>query len=169
MRRVLALNAMLALLALLAVGLQPAAQASELIAGVKLGVVEPDLSGFDPISTGSIQLGYEFADLVAIDVALEGEFATSLDSADAPAPANEYDYSHAGLFLSIRNAGPIYGIARAGIIETTIEQQGVDDSDSGTAYGLGLGFSTGVRLEVEWTRYEFRDNDMNQLTLHMAF
>ncbi|MEM7209497.1 MAG: hypothetical protein AAF434_16870 [Pseudomonadota bacterium] len=142
-------------------------KAGEIIGGLKLGVVDLDASGFDPISTGTLQLGYEFVDLLAVDLAIEGDITRSLTDADGP--GGDYSYQHAGLFGSIRSAGPIYVIARAGLVDVRVEQDAGSDSDSGTAYGLGLGFSTGIRFEIEWTTYEFEDSDVQQVSLHFAF
>jgi len=143
------------------------AKADEIIGGLKLGVVDLDATDFDPITTGTVQLGYEFADLLAADLALEGDITRSL--ADADGPGGDYSYQHVGLFGSIRSAGPIYVIARAGLIDIRVEQDADSDNDSGTAYGLGLGFSSGIRFEVELTTYEFENSDVQQISLHFAF
>ncbi|MEM7292126.1 MAG: hypothetical protein AAF420_01865 [Pseudomonadota bacterium] len=142
-------------------------QAGELVGGVKLGVVDPQANNFDPITTASVQLGYEFVDLLAVDVAVEGEFTKSI--ADADGPGGDYSYQHAGVFGSIRTLGPLYVMARAGLVNVSIEQDSGDDSDTGVAYGLGLGFSTGIRWELEWTTYEYDDRDVNQVTFHFSF
>ncbi len=145
----------------------PPAFAEEIILGVKIGAADPDADGFDAISTGSVQLGYEFVDLIAVDVALEAEYSTSLS--DAEGPAGDYSYEHKGLFASVRSIGPVYFIGRVGYIDAEIDQAGGAVSDSGAAYGVGIGFSAGVRWELEWTTYEFEENDTNQITLHLAF
>ncbi len=152
---------------LLALAFVNPVQAGEFIAGIKAGVVDVEAPGFDPITTASLQLGYEFTDLLVLDVALEGEITRSLSDADGP--GGDYSYENAGVFASLRSAGPIYVIARAGLVDIRLEQDSGSSSDSGTAYGLGLGFSTGVRWEIEWTTYDFEDDDINRVSFHLSF
>jgi len=152
---------------LLALALGIPAQAGEFIAGIKVGVVDIEASGFDPITTASLQLGYEFTDLLVLDVALEGEITRSLSDADGP--GGDYSYEDAGIFASLRSAGPVYVIARAGLVDVRLEQDSGSSSDSGAAYGLGLGFSTGIRWEIEWTTYDFEDDDINRVSFHLSF
>ena len=77
---------------------------ADLYGGVKLGVVNPAASGFDSISTGSLQVGYEFADLGIFDAAIEGELTRSI--ADADGPGGDYSYAENSIFGSLRTAGP---------------------------------------------------------------
>lgn len=144
------------------------AQAAELIVGVKAGIVDYEASGFDPITVASGQLGYEFIDLVAVDVAAEVEVTQSLNSADGP--GGEYDYQSAGLYLSARTLGPVYVIGRAGMIKADIKRDnGADIDDSGSVLSLGLGFSTGLRWELEMSTYDFKDSDVTMVTLGLSF
>ena len=143
------------------------ASANSIVIGGKAGVIDIDASGYDPTIIGSVQLGYEFIDVIAADFGFDLEVSESLEDGDGPG-GNDYDFEQVGLFASVRSAGPIYVIGRAGIVDTTITLGGSEDSDSGTAYGVGIGFSTGLRWEVEYTTYDYNDIDINQLTLGLS-
>jgi len=146
----------------------PAAQADEMIIGAKLGVIDIDANGFDSTLTGSLQLGYEFLDLAVADLAAEVEMTRSLGAGDAP--GGDYDYSAIGAFISARTAGPIYVIGRIGFIDADIEHSaGADHGDSGTALGLGIGSSMGLRWELEMTTYDLDDSDVTLFTLGLSF
>ena len=142
-------------------------QAGDFFGGIKAGIVDPEASGFDPTTTASAQLGYEFADFWIFDVAVEGEITRSITDGDAP--GGDYSYEQNSVFTSLRTAGPVYFTARAGFVDARIEQPGRSSSDDGIAYGIGVGFSTGIRWEIEWTTYEFNNDDVNQLGFHLSF
>ena len=142
--------------------------ASEIVIGAKAGVVNIDAKGVDPATIGSVQLGYEFLDLAVVDVATELELARSIS--DGESDAGDYSYSSKALYLSARTLGPIYVIGRAGIIDVEVDFDNAGKSDdNGVAYGVGVGFSTGIRVEIEVTRYEFDSSDTTTVTLGLHF
>lgn len=167
MKRNLAVSSSLPAILLLALAPINPLQAGEIIGGVKAGVVDIDASGYDQITVASLQIGYEFADLVAMDVAIEGEFTQSVYDADGP--SGDYDYRSFGLFASLRSTGPVYLIARIGVAEIRLDEDSGNTSDSGFAYGLGIGFSTGIRWELEWNVYDYKDDKVNHIALHLSF
>lgn len=145
-------------------------QASELIVGVKGGLTDVKSSGFgDPATVGTVQLGYEFLDLIAADIAAELELTSSLN--DGEAGSDDYAYSSQGIFISARTLGPLYAIGRVGIVSAEIEldKAGTETDDTGTSVGVGIGFSTGLRWELEASRTEFKDDSITQLTLGVHF
>jgi hypothetical protein len=159
MKRILAAGA-------LAAALCSTAQADELIFGVKGGLADIDVSGYDPITVVGGQIGYEFLNLVAADLAVEAELMKSAAAADA----GEYDFMSTGLYLSARTAGPVYVIGRVGYINAEIDHSTNGKSDdSGNVLSLGLGFSTGIRTELEFTTYNFDDNDVKMISLGLHF
>lgn len=137
---------------------------AELLIGAKVGLVDYDTSSSDPAVNGSFQLGYEILDLVAADIAIEGEISTSL--VDGEIGTADAGFESTGVYASLRTAGPVYFIGRIGFVDAEIE--GFDDSD--TSMGVGVGFSTmGLRWEVEYTTYEIETLDVNYITLGLAF
>ncbi|HBA33509.1 MAG TPA: hypothetical protein DCZ12_05190 [Gammaproteobacteria bacterium] len=144
------------------------ASASEIIFGVKAGGVDFDADGIDPTTIVSGQLGYEFLDLIAADIATELEITRSIS--DGESDSGDYSYASQALYLSARSIGPIYVIGRAGVIAAEVDyNSGGSVDDTGVAYGVGVGFSTGIRFELELTRYEFEDTDTTTLTLGVHF
>lgn len=163
---------LIASLVAVALVLPTSAMANELIVGVKAGVYKPKESAFKPVPMASAQLTYEFLDLVAADFAVELEAGSSLsdgdvDTAKLGIPSgvkSKYDVQNIGLYLSARTAGPIYAIGRIGVARSEVNgsaslagiSAGVNAKDTGLSIGGGVGFSTGLRTEVELTVF---DND----------
>ncbi len=147
------------LFVLLSFGMQPA-MAGELLIGAKTGIHSFDFDSAgseDPTIDAVIKIGYEFMDLLIFDLAAEVEFTTSLTEGEAD---NE-DFSNVsfGAFASFRTAGPIYFIGRVGIVDTEIDFEDTNNlDDTATALGLGIGFSTGFRWELEFTSYDYGDD-----------
>ena len=134
------------------------AAASGIYAGAKLGYLSPSVSRADTVSAGSITLGYELFDAVAMDVSVEGEYTKALKKGkiDLPAGKNlEYDYHNAGLFAAVRSAGPVYIRLRAGMVQQSVEINHTTTDKSGAAGGIGMGFSlVGLETSIDWTHYD---------------
>lgn len=164
---------LMAIAALAAASLPLSAQA-EVIIGAKAGISKVDVSGFDPAPMVSAQLAYEFLDLAAVDFALELEAGKSASDGEQTIGNAKEDFSvsNYGLFVSARSIGPIYAIGRIGVAKTELnyDNPAVQDiDDSGVAVGAGVGFSLGVRTEVEVTRYEIEQEQAYYVSLGMAF
>jgi hypothetical protein len=141
---------------------------AELLIGAKAGVVDYDVSGSDPGVNGSVQLGYEVLDLIAADIAIEGELTTSLT--DGEILGQDASFESKGVYVSLRTAGPVYFIGRVGYVDAEAEIGGLSFDDSDTSMGAGIGFSTaGLRWEVEYTTYEIENTDINYITLGLSF
>jgi hypothetical protein len=149
---------------------------AEFVIGVKGGTVDYDAphASTDAGLNGSIQAAFDIFDIGIADIALEGEYSTSLT--DAEIANQDTSLNTTGLYASLRTAGPVYVIARVGYAKTKIEIDGVgSDDDTGVATGLGVGFSLGLRMELEYTKYThefedpFGDVDIKYLTLGFAF
>jgi len=141
-------------LLLAAVALLPpcTAIAGDVYLGAKAGPMQVDIGGADDPTNIGFTLGYELGVLVA-DIAIEGEYTTTLDEGTVSGSGIEVDT--VGLFLALRTAGPLYFKARAGMasVDTTVGSS--ESSESGVAYGVGVGFGIGlVRLEIEYTAME---------------
>ncbi|HEY3486481.1 MAG TPA: hypothetical protein VGL10_00310 [Gammaproteobacteria bacterium] len=153
---------------LLAACFYTTAASAEIVIGAKAGSVDYDVSGSDPGVNGSLQLAFDLFDLGVADIALEGEFSTSLS--DGELGGADVSFESTGLYAALRTAGPVYLIARAGYASTEVEfEDGSTTDDDGVATGLGVGFSVGLRMEIEHTTYEIEDTDINYLTLGFAF
>lgn len=158
---------------LLAASLYTTAASAEIVIGAKAGTVDFDTEGSDPALNGSIQLAFDIFDIGIADIALEGEYSTSLTEGEIDLGilgAQDVSFESTALYLALRTAGPVYVIARAGYASTEIEfENGGTADDDGVATGLGVGFSMGLRMEIEYTNYEIEDLDINYLTLGFAF
>jgi hypothetical protein len=146
--------------------------AAEMVIGVKGGTVDYDISGSDPGLNGSVQLAFDIFDIGIADIAVEGELSTSLADGELPSGLAdpEVSFQSTGLYASLRTVGPVYVIARVGAVKAEIEfSNGGTADDSGTATGLGVGFSAGLRMELELTNYEIEDLEINYLTLGFGF
>ena len=158
-------------LILTALALPMSVNANELIFGVKAGVHKVDSSAFDPAPLVSAQISYEFLDLAVADIAVELEVGKSISDGEIDGGGIKEDFSvtTAGLYLSARTAGPIYAIGRIGVARTELDFDAGDNNDTGIAVGAGLGFSLGVRTEIELTSYDVDDEQAFYLSLGAAF
>ena len=154
------------LLGLLLAGMSLFSTASnaEIIIGVKAGPIDFDVPLADTGTATSVQIGYEFLDLALVDVSAELELTNSATKVEIN--NQEYGFSSKGIFAAARTIGPIYAIGRAGLISAEVD----GSSDNGTAISVGLGFSTGLRWEVEYTTYALDDSeDIKYISLGLHF
>lgn len=140
---------------------------ADFLIGVKAGLLDYDLSNPDPDPgvNGSVQLGYEFLNLGLADIAIEGEISRSI--VDGEVSNNDISFKSTGVFTSLRTAGPVYFIGRVGYVDAELGLQNLDDK--GVAMGIGLGFSAGIRWEIELTSYEIQNIDVEYLTFGISF
>jgi hypothetical protein len=150
--------------------------AAEMVIGVKGGKIDYDIEGSDPGLNASLQLAFDIFDIGIADIALEGEYSTSIADGELPSglPDPEVAFQSTGLYAALRTVGPIYAIARVGTVKSEIEfSNGETADDSGTATGIGIGFSAGLRMELEYTKYKIEDElidfDIEYLTLGFGF
>jgi hypothetical protein len=157
-----------------------AANASEFVFGAKAGLYKIDKSAYDPALMISGQVAYEFLDLALVDIAVEAEAGITATDGDVSIPGADAEFSaHTiGLYLSARTAGPVYAIARAGVARTSVEVEASasnlatvkqDTDETGMVVGAGIGFSLGIRTEVELTRYSIDDKTAFYLSGGVAF
>ena len=173
------------LLLVLVAFITPTASAGELLIGAKAGVMDPEFDHSaiikdDPFATATVGIGYEFLDLLAVDIGAELEYTTSLSDTDIN--GIDFSYESTGLILSVRSAGPIYVVGRAGRVEyeftasnsITVPIPGLsftnieDDAD---VIGVGIGFSTGLRWEIQLDNHSYKDFDgsAQHLTFALSF
>jgi outer membrane immunogenic protein len=164
--------------AMLAASLYTTAASAEMVVGFKGGAVDYDRAGSDPSINGSLQLAFDIFDIGVADFAIEGEHSRSFTDGELDFGFGNADTSleTTALYLAMRTAGPVYLIARVGMARMDLEFEGVGTiDDDGIASGLGLGFSAGLRMEIEYTQYEAElgsglgDLDIKYLTLGFGF
>jgi len=151
--------------------------AADVYLGAKLGYLSPDEGDADATLGGSVVLGYELADVIAADFSVEGEYTQSLSEGDfdvdLPGAGDaEWDYRSLGLFAVARSGGPVYLRGRAGLVSNRFEVAGDSEEETGSAIGVGVGFSLlGLETSVDWTRYlDSGDLDaVDYLSLGMRF
>ena len=137
---------------------------ADIVFGVKAGTIEYDVPASSSGVNASLQLAFDIFDLGIADIALEAEYSTSLS--DGRIGIDEVSFESTGLYAALRTAGPIYAIVRAGYVDAKI---GSIADDSGSALGVGVGFSGGLRMEIEYTKYEIDNIDIEYLTVGFAF
>lgn len=144
-----------------------AAYAGELLIGGKVGVISPEFDNnvsTDVFPAATLGIGYEFLDLIAVDIAAELEYTNSLS--DGSIGNFDHSYESLGLIFSLRTAGPIYFIGRAGYIDQEFDFTGTappatdfSPKDSALMAGVGIGFSTGLRWEIQLDNLSYQNDD----------
>lgn len=143
--------------------LSPVGQADWYL-GAKAGPMMIDGAGSDPTNAGVV-IGREWG-IVAGDLGIEAEVTRTLD--DGRFAGQDVEVDTRGLYAALRTAGPVYLIAKAGIVRSEVEVSGAgSSSDTESAFGAGFGFSLGVaQIELEYTRLH---EDIDFLSLGLRF
>lgn len=153
----------------------------EWLAGVKLGVAQPDLDGYDNATMGTLVVGYQFArpagDRGTSSIEMEVGFSNTPDiQVNGVNGAAEYDLHTFGVFFNYRSPGTVYFKGKLGVIDSNIDTRYPDGSkaleklnDTAIAFGLGAGVRLGgndgrTTLEAEWVSAS-GDNDINYYNL----
>lgn len=146
------------------------AAADELVLGGKVGAFNIDFEQVDqsdPFLAAAVDLGYEFLDLAGLRLGAELQFTTSLT--DGEMNLRDYSYQSVGAFMSLRTLGPVYFIGRLGYIDAHITPENTASiDDNGTTVGLGIGFNTGIRWELELDGVQYQDADNKGLFLSVG-
>jgi outer membrane immunogenic protein len=140
----------------------PAAMAqgtSPLHFGAKVGVLDPDIGGFDDALNLGVQVGYDLFSDSRGTLSVEGEFTTTLSDGDV-AGGGEWDADTLAAYGAFRTAGDVYLKAKAGFLDQDIKRAGgsggaviTNGDDSGFAFGVGGGWRTNrnAAFELEYT------------------
>ena len=129
--------------------------------GAKAGPMLLDVSGADDPMNGGVVFGTELGIFVG-DLAVEGELTRTIDSGD-----DEIEIDTYAAYLAFRTPGPIYFKARGGVLKWELETPIAEDDDTGTSFGLGVGFSLAIiKLELDYT---IIDDDINFLSIGLQF
>lgn len=133
----------------------PAAMA-DMYFGVNAGPMMIDGASFDDPVNAGVLIGKEWG-VVAGDIGVQAEFTTTIEDGTLVAFPYAYPVSidTQAVYAAFRTAGPVYVIAKAGVLREEVDIGGLSESDSGLAGGVGIGFSVGVaQLELEYTLVE---------------
>ena len=152
----------------------------EWLAGVKLGAIHPQISGYQTAPTAALVLGYQFSRPIgdngssSIELELGGSGNADITSAAVSGTVGDFDVSFAGLFFNYRSPGTVYFKGKAGMLGTRINSRtvsGLETTSTDTSFAIGLG--AGVRLggdegrtsiEAEWVATT-GDHDINYYNL----
>jgi outer membrane immunogenic protein len=141
----------------------PAALA-DMYFGVNAGKMMIDLDGFDDPTNAGVLIGKEWG-VVAGDLGVEAEFTTSID--DGSFLGNDVNVNTQAVYGAFRTAGPVYLIAKAGLLREEVEVGSGSDSDTGMSAGIGVGFSLGLaQMELQYTVIE---EDISYLSVGVRF
>src|SRR5688572_14210255 len=107
------------------------AASAEMVIGVKAGSLKNEFAGSDPSLNGSIQLAFDIFDIGIADIAVEGEYSTTLTEGEIDLGVGVLDtsFESTGLYAALRTVGPIYAIVRAGFAKTEIDVNGATADD----------------------------------------
>lgn len=129
-------------------------------AGIKVGDVDIDRSGFDKTEAIGVVVGYG---LPMPGVAIEGEYTTTLSTGrvSSDGERGRYDASTWGVFGAYRAGDLIYLKGKLGIVRQDVSVRRVDrrdGTDTSIGYGVGVGIRLPVTLELEYagTREDHR-------------
>lgn len=141
----------------------PAAMA-DMYFGVNAGSMLIDVAGVDDPTNVGVLIGKEWGVAVG-DIGVQAEFTTTINDGDFY--GHDVSINTQAIFGAFRTAGPIYLIAKAGLLREDVEIGWVSEDDTGLAAGIGVGFSVGVaQLELEYTQVE---EDVGYLSLGVRF
>ena len=124
--------------------------------GVNAGPMLIDDASFDDPVNAGVVIGKEWG-VVAGDIGVQAELTTTIE--DGTLVVFPYAFpvniDTQAIYAAFRTAGPVYLIAKAGVLREEVDIGGFSESDSGLSGGIGVGFSLGVaQLELEYTMVE---------------
>ncbi|MCK4586327.1 MAG: hypothetical protein KAU29_03245 [Gammaproteobacteria bacterium] len=154
------------LLALVSLVIATPATAGEWIFGAKTGTVVVNDSNVKTHPTNiGVMVGYEQGFVIG-DLAIEAEVTKTTSKGEIEAGGGKFEVDTKALYLAFRTAGPFYFKAKGGYLESDIDGQ----TDSGAAYGVGLGFGLGiVQFELEVTKAAVDPADLTFVSLGVQF
>lgn len=146
-----------------------AAMADGMYLGAKAGLMATDANGFDDATNAGLVIGKDVLGVVLGEFAVEADYTTTIDEGTGNG-INEWEIDTLGGYGVFRTAGPVYLKARAGVVRSDITVNGVSDSNTGAAGGLGLGLSLGlVQFELDYTQMEQDNDDVHFVSLTANF
>jgi hypothetical protein len=147
----------------------PAALA-DMYFGANAGPMMLDGASYDDPVNAGVLIGKEWG-VVAGDIGVQAEFTTTIEDGTyvgLPAPyVHDVSVNTQAVYGAFRTAGPVYLIAKAGVLRKELEVGSASTTDNGLAGGVGVGFSVGVaQLELEYTVV---DQDTSYASLGVRF
>lgn len=158
------LSGMLAAGALLAGMTFAPLAAADWFVGAKAGPMMVDVPGISDPTNAGVMIGTEWGVVVG-DVGVQAELTDTID--DGSIGGSAVSVNTQALYGVVRTAGPIYFIAKAGVLREEVTVGSASESDTGSSVGLGIGFSIGLaQFELEYTQIE---EDVDFLSLGVRF
>lgn len=132
--------------------------------GAKAGPMMVDVGGMDDPTNAGVMVGHEWG-VVLGDIGVQGEITSSID--DGSYAGQDVSVDTQAVYGVFRTAGPVYFIAKMGVLREDVTIGSVSDDDTGSSAGLGVGFSIGLaQFEVEYTQIE---DDVDFLSVGIRF
>lgn len=132
--------------------------------GANTGPMLIDASGMDDPTNAGVLIGHEWGVVIG-DVGVQGELTTTIN--DGSYSGSNVSVDTQAIYGVLRTAGPMYLIAKAGVLHEDVKIGSKSSADSGSSAGLGIGFSLGVaQIEVEYTQIE---KDIAYLSVGVLF
>lgn len=154
---------------------QAAGYPVEFYAGLKIGIMDADISGFDDATNVGITIGYNYNE----NIAIEGEFTTSSSDGDVTISGvpGIWDVNTVAVYGVYRIGQKFYFKAKAGYLheEVTIKVTGggasglsIEGTDSGFSAGLGGGWRVTDHAFIE-AEYTLIESDVNYFSIGVNY
>ena len=139
--------------------------------GVKAGSMSVDVDGISDVINAGVLVGYN----VNKNLAIEGEFTTSLSDGDATISGSQgkWNIDTIAVYAVHRSAGDTYFKGKVGFLNEDISitipgYVPFSGSDSGLSFGVGVGFEVGKSSRIEF-EYTLIEADVNMLSATYLF
>lgn len=131
------------------------AAAQDIYFGVKGGLMDADIGGFDNAVNIGALIGYDIPGVKQLGgtVSVEGEFTASAIKGDVTG-GGDWDVTTFAGYGAYRSEGPLYLKGKAGLAYQRINATGLagDAKDTAFSWGIGGGMRMGEgRVELEYT------------------
>lgn len=152
------------------------ALANPFYVGLKGGFMRPDASGYDDAINIGVLAGFEFWDLDAGTIGIEGEYTNTVSEGDATfgGISGEWDIETYAIYGVFRTRGTLFFRGKIGYLHEDVSSSvggfAAVGSDSGLSLGIGGGLKLGyfVDLVLEYTIIE-EDVDFLSLAFNYYF
>lgn len=145
----------IALTLLMVGGVSGTHAAGGLYLGPSVGIMDPNVGGFDEAINAGFLLGYDFFNLEQFHVSAETEFTTTISDGDVKfgSQKGDWDIDTRGVFVAARVGDTFYIKVRYGVVwsdlSVKIAGNSTSNSDSSGSWGGALGWNFGEHWAVQ--------------------
>lgn len=138
--------------------------------GAKIGLMDPDVRGFDEATNLGLFVGYTLIQDTRGSLALEGEYTRTFSDGDVNRAGvrTDWDIETLAAYLAYRTAGDVYLKAKAGYgwwdVSVGRGVTAAEDDDWDLTFGAGVGFRLTRKAGIE-VEYAVIQEDINFLSL----